>query len=580
MKIVHYTHVYLLGYAIKKLFPKAKMVSGSIIGDRKFYYDIDIDYILTKEHLNVLEKIMFDFIQKNCFFLKKCVSWREAYSIFAKKNEDYKICILETIKKNDYLELCYYGSYVDICCETQIMNMKFCYYFQLKKSTSGTFWYGKNGSRKILQRIYGIALSKNEKEINFYFQNTKKEKNRDHRKIGKNFDLYHIQEEASGMVFWHHDGWIIFRELENFIREKLKEFNYYEVKTPIMLNRCLWEKTGHWDYYSENMFDILSENQEYCMKPMNCPCHVQIFNRSLRSYRELPFRVAEFGYCHRNEPSGSLYGLMRLRSFTQDDAHIFCTKKQVKEEVINCIKMMNDTYSVFGFKKFIVKLSTKPDKYIGSDNIWKIMEENLITVLLENNIDFEYQPGKGAFYGPKIEFSFFDCFNREWQCGTIQLDFLLSSRLNIFYVNKNNKKSIPIIIHRAILGSIERFIAILTEEFSGSYPTWLSPTQVIVMSITNDHLCYVSKVVRILSKLGIRTKEDIRNEKIAFKIREHTLRKVPYMLICGKKEIENNTVSIRTRCGKNLKNIEIYKFIDQLKNEIKNRNLCMGEFKY
>ncbi|MCR3754823.1 MAG: threonine--tRNA ligase [Candidatus Westeberhardia cardiocondylae] len=571
IKIIRKTCVYLLGYAIKKIFPYAKMVNGSII-NKKFYYDIDIDHILTKHELNNIEQLMRDFITDNFTIFKKNVTLPTAVSIFSKRNENYKVSILNKIKNHNDCTLYYHQKYIDIFQGIQAPNTKFCQYFKLYKNTSGIFWKKSNGKRKILQRIYGIVLE-NENKFYSHLQVVKIDKNRDHRMIGKKLDLYHIQKEIPGMIFWHNNGYVIFRELQNFVRIQLQKFNYQEVYTPFMLNRFLWEKTGHWENYAANMFSTFSENKEYCIKPMNCPGHVQIFKHNLRSYRDLPFRIAEFGCCHRNEPSGSLYGLMRLRNFTQDDAHIFCEKKQIKNEIINCIKMIYDVYAIFGFNKIIVKLSTKPSKYIGNDDIWNYMEENLVTILLENNIEFQYNPGKGAFYGPKIEFSFFDCFNREWQCGTIQLDCFLPYRLGAFYINKKNEKIAPIMIHRAIFGSIERFIAILTEEFSGRYPTWLSPIQVVIMNITEKHTQYVIKIKKIFSYTNIRTIEDIRNKKINFKIREHTLQEIPYMLICGDEEVQNNTVSVRTRCGKYVKNMNLNKFIKNLNKEIINKTL-------
>ncbi|MCR3755261.1 MAG: threonine--tRNA ligase [Candidatus Westeberhardia cardiocondylae] len=575
LNIISQTCVYILGFVIKKIFPNAKMADSFVI-KKNFYYDIDISHLLKEEELNILEKLMRKYICNNYTVFRKYVTWEQAYSIFEKRKEYYKMSILNKFSKNRYFSLYYQNEYVDISLIPQTPNVKFCRYFTLNKNTSGVFWYEKDGKKKILQRISGIVLE-NKKEFNSHFNIKYKHiGNRDHRKIGKQIDLYHISKETPGMIYWHNNGLIIFKELENFIREKLKIFSYKEVKTPFLLNSVLWKKTGHWKYYSDNIYHISLDNKKYCIKPMNCPAHIQIFNQNLRSYKDLPFRIAEFGCCHRNEPSGSLYGLMRVRNFTQDDAHIFCKKNQVKNEVIHCINMILHVYAVFGFKNIIVKLSTRPDNRIGDDNVWDNMEKDLVTVLLENKINFVYQPEQGAFYGPKIEFSFLDCFNREWQCGTIQLDFLLPSRLEAFYINENNIKIVPVMIHRAIFGSIERFIAILTEEFSGCYPTWLSPIQVVVMNVSKHHLNYVLEIKRIFSFTDIRIEKDIRNKKINFKIREHTLRKVPYMLICGSEEIKNNTISIRTRCGKHVNNVDIYKFIKYLKNEIKNRHLNIG----
>ncbi|AKC60514.1 threonine--tRNA ligase [Blochmannia endosymbiont of Camponotus (Colobopsis) obliquus] len=396
---------------------------------------------------------------------------------------------------------------------------------------------------------------------------------RDHRKLGKQLDLYHMQEEAPGMVFWHNNGWIILHELKKFIRTKLKVYQYQEVKSPIMMDRVLWDKTGHWENYAEHIFSTVSENRDYCIKPMNCPGHIQIFNQSLKSYKDLPIRMAEFGNCHRNEPSGSLHGLMRVRSFLQDDAHIFCTISQVREEIKNCIKMTYDIYATFGFNKIIVKLSTRPEKRIGNDTLWDVAEHDLSSILTEIGVSFTYQKFEGAFYGPKIEFSLLDCLDRTWQCGTVQLDFSLPHRLNAFYINKKNERIAPIMIHRAILGSIERFIGILTEEFSGFYPTWLAPIQVVLMNITSDQTDYILKLAQKLSQHNIRIKLDLRNKKIGFKIREHTLHRIPYMLVCGNKEINMNKVAVRTFRGKTLGHYDINIFIKKILYEIKNYGL-------
>ncbi|MGL5501026.1 MAG: threonine--tRNA ligase, partial [Plesiomonas shigelloides] len=397
------------------------------------------------------------------------------------------------------------------------------------------------------------------------------------RKIGKQLDLYHMQEEAPGMVFWHNDGWTIFRELEAFVRMKLREYDYQEVKGPFMMDRVLWERSGHWEKYAEAMFTTSSENREYAIKPMNCPGHVQIFNQGLKSYRDLPLRMAEFGCCHRNEPSGSLHGLMRVRGFTQDDAHIFCTEDQVQSEVTNCIKMVYDVYSTFGFENIAVKLSTRPEKRIGSDETWDKAEQGLAEALRANGLEFELQPGEGAFYGPKIEFTLHDCLDRAWQCGTIQLDFALPGRLGASYVGENNDRHVPVMIHRAILGSLERFIGILTEEYAGYFPSWLAPVQAVVMNITDNQAEYVRELTEKLHSAGLRVKSDLRNEKIGFKIREHTLRRVPYMLVCGDKEVEGGKVAVRTRRGKDLGSMNVDEFIAHLKQEVRSRNLNLLE---
>ncbi|MDE5285244.1 MAG: threonine--tRNA ligase, partial [Buchnera aphidicola] len=430
--------------------------------------------------------------------------------------------------------LYYHEKYIDIDMGMQVFNIKCCQYFKLQ-NISGVYWKNNN-KNKMLQRIYGTSWS-SKKDLNKYLHYIAEIDKRDHRKIGKLLQLYHFQPESPGMVFWHHYGWIIFNQLENFIRLKLKKYKYQEVKTPLLIDKEMWKKSGHWENYQDSIFTTTSENKEYCIKPMNCPGHVQIFNDGIKSYRDLPIRMSEFGSCHRNESSGSLHGLMRIRNFTQDDAHIFCTKNQIRNEINNCIQMVYNVYSVFNFKKILVKLSTRPQKRIGNDFLWDQAEQDLSDMLLQNNLLFERQEGEGAFYGPKIEFILQDSLNRHWQCGTIQLDFYLPDRLHSFYIDENNTRQIPIMIHRAILGSIERFIGILIEENSGNLPTWLSPIQVVIVSFYNIPNDYITKLIKQFSKKNIRTELDIRNEKIGLKIREHTLRKVPYILIYGEKEI-------------------------------------------
>lgn len=570
LEIIRHSCAHLLGHAIKQLWPDSKMAIGPVI-DNGFYYDVDLDRPLHQQDLADLEQRMHDLAQKNYQVVKRKVSWREARETFVARNENYKIAILdENIGQDELPGLYYHEEYIDMCRGPHVPNMRFCHHFKLMK-IAGAYWRG-DSNNKMLQRIYGTAWA-DKKQLNVYLRRLEEAVRRDHRKIGKQLDLYHMQEEAPGMVFWHNDGWILFRELEIFVREKLKSYQYQEVKGPFMMDRVLWEKTGHWDNYKEAMFTTASENREYCIKPMNCPGHVQIFNQGLKSYRDLPLRMAEFGSCHRNEPSGSLHGLMRVRGFTQDDAHIFCTESQVRDEVNSCIRMVYDVYGTFGFNKISVKLSTRPEKRIGSDISWDKAEADLAVALQENHIQFEYQPGEGAFYGPKIEFTLHDCLDRAWQCGTVQLDFSLPSRLGASYVAEDNERQIPVMIHRAILGSMERFIGILTEEFSGFFPTWLAPLQVVVLNITDVQRNYVDQLTNKLQNVGIRVKADLRNEKIGFKIREHTLRRVPYMLICGDKEVDTGQVAVRTRCGKDLGSMQVDVFIEKLQHEIRSRCL-------
>ena len=570
LEIIRHSCAHLLGHAIKQLWPNTRMAIGPVI-DNGFYYDVDLDESLTQEDLEKLEQRMMELAKKDYDVVKKRVTWGEARETFVSRGEDYKVEILdENIGQDEHPALYFHEEYVDMCRGPHVPNMRFCHNFKLQK-VAGAYWRG-DSENKMLQRIYGTAWG-DKKQLAAYLQRLEEAAKRDHRKIDKKLDLYHMQEEAPGMAFWHNDGWTIFRELEVFVRVKLKEYDYQEVKGPFMMDRVLWEKTGHWENYKEHMFTTSSENREYCIKPMNCPGHIQIFNQGLRSYRDLPLRMAEFGSCHRNESSGALHGLMRVRGFTQDDAHIFCTEEQVMDEVSSCIRMVYDMYSTFGFKKIVVKLSTRPEKRIGSDVQWDKAEADLASALKENNIEFEYLPGEGAFYGPKIEFTLYDCLDRAWQCGTVQLDFSLPARLGATYVAENNERVTPVMIHRAILGSMERFIGILTEETAGFFPTWLAPNQVVVMNITDSQADYVQKVVKELQDAGIRAKADLRNEKIGFKIREHTLRRVPYMLVCGDKEMETGEVSVRTRRGNDLGSINVSEFKDALLEEIRSRRL-------
>ncbi|MDE9483430.1 threonine--tRNA ligase [Xenorhabdus bovienii] len=570
LEIIRHSCAHLLGHAVKQLWPDTKMAIGPVI-DNGFYYDVDLDRSLTQEDIELLEKRMLELAKTDYDVIKKKVSWQEARDAFAARGEEYKIQILdENISRDDHPGLYYHEEYMDMCRGPHVPNMRFCHHFKLQK-IAGAYWRG-NSDNKMLQRIYGTAWA-DKKQLNAYLQRLEEASKRDHRKIGKQLDLYHMQEEAPGMAFWHNDGWTIFRELETFARVKLKEYHYQEVKGPFMMDRILWEKTGHWENYKEHMFTTSSENREYCVKPMNCPGHVQIFNQGLKSYRDLPLRMAEFGSCHRNEPSGALHGLMRVRGFTQDDAHIFCTEDQIHQEVSSCIKMIYDVYNTFGFEKIVVKLSTRPEKRIGTDKQWDEAEADLAEALKQSGIEFEYQPGEGAFYGPKIEFTLYDCLDRAWQCGTVQLDFSLPARLNASYVGENNERKVPVMIHRAVLGSLERFIGILTEEYAGFFPTWLAPQQVVVMNITDGQANYVQELVKKLQDAGIRAKADLRNEKIGFKIREHTLRRVPYMLVCGDKEVESGKTSVRTRRGKDLGSINVSEFTEKLLTEIRSRNL-------
>ncbi|OOF38598.1 threonine--tRNA ligase [Rodentibacter rarus] len=572
LEIIRHSCAHLLGHAIKQLFPDVKMAIGPTI-ENGFYYDVDLDRSLTQDDLDAIEKRMLELAKTNYDVVKKRVSWQEARDTFEQRGEPYKMAILdENIERTATPALYHHEEYIDMCRGPHVPNMRFCHHFKLQK-VAGAYWRG-DSKNKMLQRIYGTAWA-DKKQLAEYLQRLEEAAKRDHRKIGKALDLYHMQEEAPGMVFWHNDGWTIFRELETFVRTKLKEYDYQEVKGPFMMDRVLWEKTGHWQNYGDLMFTTQSENREYAIKPMNCPGHVQIFNQGLKSYRDLPIRMAEFGSCHRNEPSGSLHGLMRVRGFTQDDAHIFCTEDQIESEVTSCIKMVYDIYSTFGFNDIYVKLSTRPENRIGSDEMWDRAEAGLAAALAHNQLEYEVQEGEGAFYGPKIEFALRDSLGREWQCGTVQLDFALPGRLEATYVAEDNGRKTPVMIHRAILGSIERFIGIITEEYAGFFPPWLAPTQAVVMNITDSQADYVQQVAKRLSDAGLRVKTDLRNEKVGFKIREHTLRRVPYMLVCGDKEIAEGKVAVRTRKGVDLGSFSVEEFAEILKKQVRNRELTL-----
>ncbi|PPI86814.1 threonine--tRNA ligase [Candidatus Pantoea edessiphila] len=571
LEIIRRSCMQLLGYAIKQLWPTSKMATSQIVGNN-FYYDFDLDYRINSEDINKLEKYMHQLVNSRYNITNKKIIYQDARNLFLQKNEIYKIMILdERIDKEQFVSIYIHENFIDICKGPQVPNVIFCKNFKLQK-VSGAYWNG-NKNNKMLQRIYGTAWT-NKKQLSCYIKQLEETTKRDHRKIGKQLDLYHFQKEAPGMVFWHHNGWIVLNELKIFISNKFREYEYQEVNSPSLMERKIWEKTGHWENYKQLMFTIISENTEYCVKPMNCPGHLQIFKQGIKSYRDLPVRMAEFGSCYRNEPSGSLHGLMRVRSFTQDDAHIFCTEDQLKEEVHKCINMIYDIYHTFGFNNISVNLATRPTQRIGTDKMWDYAEKSLESVLNEKNIEFKFQLGEGAFYGPKIEFTLLDCLDRSWQCGTIQLDFALAKRLDAVYIDKNNDRLFPVIVHRAVLGSLERFIGILIEEYTGFLPCWLSPVQVVVTSITDKHLEYVKKLTLKLHNKGFRVKSDLRNKKLGFKIREHTLHRVPYILIYGDEEVENNKISVRTRCGKNLGLMDINDFIQKL-----NQKICIKSIK-
>jgi threonyl-tRNA synthetase len=463
---------------------------------------------------------------------------------------------------------------MDLCRGPHVPNTGKLKAFKLMK-LAGAYWRGKS-ENEMLQRVYGTAWS-DKKDLKAYLHRLEEAEKRDHRKLAKSLDLFHLQDEAAGMIFWHDNGWRIYREVEKYIRDVLAQNDYQEVRTPQVVDRSLWEKSGHWDKFGDMIFSTHSENRDYAVKPMNCPCHIQIFNQGLKSYRDLPLRMAEFGSCHRNEPSGTLHGLMRLRGFTQDDAHIFCTEDQIQTEVSTFIDLLFNVYADFGFNDVIIKLSTRPENRVGSDAVWDKAEHALEQALNAKDLDWELQPGEGAFYGPKIEFSLKDCLGRVWQCGTIQVDFSMPGRLDATYVADDGSKQVPVMLHRAILGSLERFIGILIEEYAGAFPAWLAPRQVMVMGITDKQSDYVQQIAQQLKNQGFRADTDLRNEKIGFKIREHTLRRVPYLIVVGDREAQENAVAVRTRKGEDLGAMSLESFVSLLQEDVARRGRIILE---
>jgi threonyl-tRNA synthetase len=490
---------------------------------------------------------------------KKMTPRDEVIKVFQDRGETYKLRLIEDMPNETQMGLYYHQEYVDMCRGPHVPNTRFLKAFKLTKM-SGAYWRG-DAKNEQLQRIYGTAWA-DKKDLKAYIQRIEEAEKRDHRKIGKALDLFHMQEEAPGMVFWHPNGWTMWQVLEQYMRKVQKDNGYLEIKTPQIVDRSLWEKSGHWENYGDMMFTTHSEKRDYAIKPMNCPCHVQVFNQGLKSYRDLPLRLAEFGSCHRNEPSGSLHGIMRVRGFTQDDAHIFCSNEQIKQEAQDFIKLTLDVYKDFGFDDVQMKLSTRPEKRVGADELWDLAEKDLADALDNAGLDWQYLPGEGAFYGPKIEFSLKDCLGRVWQCGTLQLDFNLPERLGAEFVNEQGERETPLMLHRAILGSFERFIGMLIEHYAGWMPVWLAPQQVVVMNITDNQAEACQKVAEQLNEAGLRVITDLRNEKIGFKIRERTLERIPYMIVMGDKEVESNQVNVRTREGDNLGVMSIDAFID------------------
>ena len=567
LDILRHSTAHLLAYAVKSLFPEAQVTIGPVI-EHGFYYDFSYKRPFTNEDLVRIEDKMRALSRQNEPVTRSTWSRDEAVSYFKNIGEHYKAEIISSIPAGEEISLYSEGDFTDLCRGPHVPNTGHLKVFKLMK-VAGAYWRG-DSKNEMLQRIYGTAWRTQDELDNYLFQLEEAEK-RDHRKLGRQLHFFHFQEEAPGMVFWHPRGWKIWQEVEQYMRELFVAYGYQEVRTPTVMDKTLWERSGHWQNYHDHMFVTASENRDYAIKPMNCPGHVQLFNNSLHSYRELPLRLAEFGSCHRNEPSGALHGLMRVRSFTQDDAHIFCTEDQIEVEVANFIQMLYKAYGDFGFKDILVKLSTRPAKRVGADSSWDIAERSLAQALENKQLSFELQAGEGAFYGPKIEFTLKDSLERLWQCGTIQLDFNMPQRLGAEYVAEDNSRQHPVMLHRAIVGSMERFIGILIEHYAGAMPLWLAPLQVMVLNISEHQATYAAQVTEKIKENGIRCDFDLRNEKITYKIREHSLQKLPYLVVVGEREMHSGQVAVRTRKGEDLGSLSLEAFLERLLVEIKNK---------
>jgi threonyl-tRNA synthetase len=568
LELVRHDAAHVMAQAVQELYPDTQVTIGPAIEDG-FYYDFSREEPFTPDDLKKIEDRMREIVGRNLPIQREVWNREEARKVFADMGEHYKVELIDAIPEDEQVSIYRQGDWFDVCRGPHLPSTgKLPKAFKLMK-LAGAYWRG-DSNNEMLQRIYGTAW-RNKKELKAYLHRLEEAEKRDHRKIGKAQDLFHTQEEAPGMVFWHDKGWQIYLSVQEYIRQKLRENGYQEVHTPEIIDRSLWEKSGHWEKFGDMIFTTHSENRDYAIKPMNCPAHVQIYNHGLRSYRDLPLRLAEFGSCHRNEPSGTLHGIMRVRNFVQDDAHIFCTEDQILSEVSDFIDLLFEVYQDFGFEDVLIKLSTRPEKRVGADELWDKAEKSLEDALNHKNLEWELQPGEGAFYGPKIEFSLKDCLGRVWQLGTIQLDFSMPDRLGAHYIAEDNSKQVPVMLHRAILGSLERFIGILIEHYAGALPVWLSPEQVVVMNITDKQAEYVEEVAQKLKKQGFRVQIDLRNEKIGFKIREHTLQRIPYLLVVGDREMENGAVAVRKRGGEDQGAMPLEEFISQLHDDLNNR---------
>ncbi|MBR0566178.1 threonine--tRNA ligase [Azoarcus sp. L1K30] len=564
LEVIRHSTAHLLAHAAKELFPDAQVTIGPVV-DNGFYYDFSYKRPFTPEDLAAIEQRMAEIVKRELPVTREVWARDKAVEFFKGIGENYKAEIIASIPSDEDVSLYRQGDFIDLCRGPHVPSTAKLKVFKLTK-LAGAYWRG-DSKNEMLQRVYGTAWVKKE-DLEAYLHMLEEAEKRDHRKLGRQLDLFHMQEEAPGMVFWHAKGWTLWQQVEQYLRKTINDRGYQEVKTPQIVDRSLWEKSGHWGMYSDLMFTTQSEKRDYAVKPMNCPCHIQIFNQGLKSYRDLPLRMAEFGSCHRNEPSGALHGIMRVRNFVQDDAHIFCTDEQVQEEAAEFIRLLQKVYVDFGFNDVIVKLSTRPDKRVGDDAQWDAAEAALAAALDAQALEYEVQPGEGAFYGPKIEFSLKDCLGRVWQCGTLQLDFNLPVRLEAEYVAEDNTKKYPVMLHRAILGSLERFIGILIEHHAGALPLWLAPVHAVVMNISEGQAEYTQEVVQALKKAGFRVEADLRNEKINYKIREHSVHKLPYQIVIGEKEKSAGVVAVRVRGGQDLGQMSLESLIERWHREI------------
>ncbi len=568
LEIIRHSCAHLLAQAVKQLFPDAQVTIGPVI-ENGFYYDFAYERAFTPEDLEAIEKRMLALAQTGETVVRRELPRDDAVAYFREMGEEYKAEIIESIPAGETLSLYRQGDFEDLCRGPHVPNINQIKHFKLMK-VAGAYWRG-DSNNEMLQRIYGTAWT-NKKDLKAYLHRLEEAEKRDHRKLGKKFNLFHLQEEAPGMVFWHPKGWSVYTAIETYMRQVQRLNGYEEIKTPQVVDKSLWERSGHWDKFRENMFTVESEARDYAVKPMNCPCHVQVFNQGLKSYRDLPLRLAEFGSCHRNEASGTLQGIMRVRAFTQDDAHIFCSESMIQQEVSQFTDLLYDVYADFGFEDVIIRLSTRPEQRVGDDSVWDKAEKALSDALDNKGLAWELLPGEGAFYGPKIEFSLKDCLGRVWQCGTIQVDFSMPGRLDAQFVAEDGSRQTPVMLHRAILGSFERFIGILIEHYEGAFPTWLAPEQVVVLNITDNQAEYAARIEKSLKNKGFRAISDLRNEKIGFKIREHTIQKTPYLLIVGDQEVADGTVSVRARGGDDLGSMSLDQFEALISDDISRRS--------